>query len=347
MRSCLILILIFLNFSSIRSECPLESLLEPCACVLAIPSHTYLIANDYSPETIIEQQRSIVCENIDDDSFDLESIFIRLSSISDENQTAFDSFLLSNTSVEQIAKNVFHNITFTCLMFQDNRRLTTIDRDAFTSINKYVEIFETLNTNLSNSDEIFSILRPFENLRRLSMHNDRWTRIPPYAFNQTKLSQIWFGLENQRSSQSIESIGAYAFYHLTSLRVLRIFSPSLTTIDRYAFAQRSRSTNNQTLTILLGGSNINSTSFPVTSLTRFRNRRVDLRFYFTTLTFFDEDVFQPFLEANPQSSIELHRTNLFFRCDCRSAWIQLDYQGENRVIGYPCWSNDFSHCSPK
>ena len=259
---------------SLASDCPPDEVTEPCACVIAIPSHTYLIFNDNNPDVAIDQQRSIVCEHIRNVSFDLSAVFARISAFVAENNTAFDSFLLHNTTVDHLPGNVFGNVTFTCLMFQNNERLSRIDARAFAGLNTSVEVFETLNTNLSDGEMIFSILRQFVNLRRISMHNDRLRSIPNYAFNQTNLTQIWFGLETRRTSQPIESIGQYAFYHLVNLRVLRIFSPSLTVVDKYAFAQRQRSTTNTTLHCLIGGEKLNSTSFPLTSLSRFRSRPV-------------------------------------------------------------------------
>jgi hypothetical protein len=334
----------------IQSECPPDSIIEPCSCVLTIPSHTYLLVNDFNPETIYIEQKSIVCENIHNSSFDLQKIFQNLNLYLNSNENDFDSFLLYNTSVKYIPDNVFINITFKGLMFQDNNLLTTINENAFYYFKDYVEIFETLNTNLSDSKIIFSILKQFENLRRVSMHNDRLITIPDYAFNHKNLTSIWFGLETRRTNQPIESIGQYAFYNLPNLKVLRIFSPNLTKINKYAFAQRNRSLSSTVLNIFIGGQMLNSTSFPPTSLSRFRNRPVILHLYYTNLTYLDENIFQPFLETNPSSLIDINLTNINLLCDCQSAWIQYDYlrdidKFENRIYGYKCWSYDFSNCT--
>ena len=143
-------------------------------------------------------------------------------------------------------------------MFQDNYFLTTIDQYAFYNLKDYVEIFETLNTNLSDNEIIFSILKQFQNLRRVSMHNDQITMIPNYAFNHRNLTDIWFGLENRRTYQPIVNIGQYAFYNLPNLKFLRIFSSNLTYINKYSFAQRNRTITNTMLFIYLGSSLLNS-----------------------------------------------------------------------------------------
>lgn len=341
----------FAMISWIATECPPEEILFPCSCVLTIPSHSYFLVNDYNPETIYIEQKSILCEHIANASFDLSMLFEQLSSHLELNETNFDSFLLHNTTIERLPENVFRNITFKGLMFEENRLLTTIDLHAFDSIKDFVEIFETFHTNLSDSETIFSILRTFQSLRRLSMHNDRLTSIPNYALNQTNLTDIWFGLETKRTSQPFETIGQYAFYHLPNLKLLRIHSPQLKTIEKYAFAQQHRSSSNATLLqINLAGENLHSNSFPSTTFTRFRNRPVVLRFFYTNITYLDEAIFQPFLESHPSSVVDLHFTNTRLLCDCRSAWIQNDYlktlrKLENRVYGYKCWSMNFSNCT--
>lgn len=348
---CLFSFIIFnQQYSIINSECPPEFIIEPCTCVLTIPSHTYLLYGDYDPETIYIEKKSIVCEHIHNSSFDLKEIFSNMNSYLNDNETNFDNFLLYNTTVELIPENVFSNVTFKSLMFQDNKLLTTIDLNAFYYMKDYVEVFETLNTNLSDSHTIFSILKQFQSLRRVSMHNDRLTSIPSYAFNHPNLTNIWFGLENRRTRQPIQSIGQYAFYNVPNLKLLRIFSPNLKDISKNAFAQRNRSLVNSILYIYIGGQNLNSESFSLTSLTRFRNRPVFLRMFHTNLTYLDENIFQPFLETNPLSVIDIGSTNINLQCDCRSAWIQYDYlrdvdKLENRVYGYKCWSHDFSNCT--
>ena len=64
----------------------------------------------------------------------------------------------------------------------------------------------------------------------------------------------------------------------------------------------------------------------------------------------DENIFQPFLETNPTSLIDINFTNINLVCDCLSAWIQYDYlknidQLDNRVYGYGCWEYDFTNCT--
>jgi len=319
-------IFIFL-FGFVRTQCPLNILIEPCSC-----------ANE-----------TITCENIHDLSFDLRSIFIKFSLISAKQD--FRNFLLSNTSIEFLPNNVFVNITFENLIFRNNFALTNIDSNAFTSFENQIESFQTLNTNLSDSQQLFSLIRQFRNLRYLSLQNDRLTFIPDYAFNHTNLTHIYFGLEYTNQSQPIERIGDYAFYHLPNLHFLRIFSPNLTRITKYALAQQKRYSNDELhsnmLELYMGGQGLNSTSFELTSLNRFRNRFVFLRFYNTNITYLDENIFQPFLESNPSSIVDIGSTNRLFNCSCQSAWIQKDYffnrhQMENRVYGYPCWIYDFT-----
>lgn len=339
----------------IHSECPPGFILKPCVCKPSIPSYSYFLFDEDNAEPKTTQKPSIVCENIHNASFDIQAIFSKFSAfnsaISNQNVTSFDSFLLHNTTIRHLPDNVFINITFKNLLFQDNFQLTTIHKNAFFNFKNDVELFQTVNTNLSDTDTIFSIIGQFQNLRRLSMHNDRLKYIPSYAFNHKNLTHIWFGLEYPRKSQPIEHIGKYAFYNVPNLQFLRIFSPKLTKINKYAFAQRNRYTSStgisNMLEIYLGGENLVSTSFEPTSFNRFRNRFVFVRFYYTSITYLDENIFQPFLESNPSSLIDISSSNTMFECDCRSGWIQNDYfknvdRLDNRVYGYRCWAYDFT-----
>lgn len=333
MSKFVILLLCFLH--SIHCLCPPSFILQPCLCIEDVNSG-----------------KSIVCEHFHQSSLDLPSIFAKLSSYQTftDKDTAFDHFLLSNTSVEYLPENVFSNVTFKTLRFRNNQRLTTIDRNAFRKSQNQIEVFETLNTNLSDTETIFFIIKQLSHLRFLSLQNDRLKYIPSYAFNHINLTHIYFGLEQIEQSQPIESIGDYAFYNLPNLQFLRIFSPNLRQIKKYAFAQRyrydSEDRRGSMLELYLGGKGFHSKSFPITSLTRFRNRFVFLRLYNTSMTYLDEQVFQPFLESNPSSLLDINTSNRLFQCHCQSAWIQIDYfkhrdQLENRVYGYPCWDYQF------
>lgn len=325
-------------------ECPNDIFIEPCECVLTIPSHSYFLFNDNNPETIYLEEKSIVCENIHNSTFDLRAIFLSI------NASNFDNFLLYNTTIRHLPANVFHEFSFKSLMFQDNPHLTTIDENAFTFFADSVEVFESLNNNFSDSEMIFRMFKQFSRLRRVSMHNDRLTSIPDYAFNHSNLTDIWFGAEYQRANQPIESIGQYAFYNVPNLKFLRIFSSNLTRIQKYSFALRNRSPSSPILRLYLGGSKLDSDSFPLTSLTRFRSRMVLLRLYSTSLIYLPEEIFQPFLESHPSSIIDMNFSNQKLTCDCRSAWIQRDYLHEinpldNRILGYKCWSMNSSNCT--
>ena len=353
-------IILFFNqyIHLIDNQCPPDSIINPCSCIRTELSRA---SKNENSETTINEQKSIICQHINNSSFDLQPIFLKLTSFSSlrsvENQNLihFDSFFLYNTTVKYLPDNVFKSITFKVLMLKDNFQLTTINKNAFSYFKNYVEVFETINTNLSDSNTIFTIIKQFQYLRILSMHNDRLKFIPNYAFNHTYLTHIYFGHEYLNTSQPIETIGDYAFYNLPNLQFLRIFSPYLRKINKYTFAQRNRFLFNNDLSsmleLYLGGEMLDSTSFELTSLNRFRNRFVFIRFYYTSIKYLEENVFQPFLESNPSSLIDINPTNVLFKCHCRSAWIQNDYfrnidQLDNRVYGYQCWEYDFTkHCT--
>ncbi|CAF0855921.1 unnamed protein product [Didymodactylos carnosus] len=349
------------------SACPPPSVIFPCRCALFVLPQTYTLFFDRS-EIFLENGKSIVCEYLKD-IIDLKELFQNLSSnvSSTPAEKHFDTFYLLNTVQKEIPENVFSDITFTNLQFQQNLHLTYIHPNAFTLTNSYVKIFETLNTNLSNDFpkeyDIFDVLTKFTNIRRISMQNDSLTSIPDYAFRQrannsnysiqSSLEQLWFGIEGI-ASQKFSSIGQYAFYELPNLRFLRLFSDNMTKIQKYSLAFKNRvnswNLNNQYMEVYLGSKSLSSESFEPTSLTRFRSRHIFLRLYSTAMSYLDENIFQPFLESNSQSAIDIARSFESWSCDCRSSWIQRDYRLENydidnRVYGYRCWDYDFKNCT--
>jgi hypothetical protein len=80
MFSNIFVILIFTkNLHLINSECPPDSIIKPCSCIPSISSYTYQLLNVGKSETINTQQKSIVCEHIHNSSFNLQSVFLKLS----------------------------------------------------------------------------------------------------------------------------------------------------------------------------------------------------------------------------------------------------------------------------
>jgi hypothetical protein len=336
-----------------NGECPPKAQFYPCTCVQSVSS----VTDEYffSSINVTTYGRSILCENIDT-ILNLQTIFKNLTKILFNEYQNFDSFSLRNTKLKEIPSNVFGNLTFLTIQFKDNPYLSTIHPESFTKINaKSVRVFETSNTNLSET--IFqTVLSQFENLLKITMLNDNVQYIPSYAFRQSKLEQIWFGIEGGIDKQPLQSIDCYAFYHLNSLEFLRIFSDDLSRFDRNSLALE-RNPEMRHLELFIGGRQISSKSFPLTSLAQFGGRNVFLRFSGTSnLKYLDENIFKPFLEADQsKSSIDVAWSEGITwqipTCPCEMYWIQRDYFHptnftlfDNRVFGYPCWNYDFSSC---
>ena len=184
---------------SLESECPPNSTIEPCFCIPDIPYDIFPPHYELRPQITAIHGKSIVCENIDNSSFDLRSVFLRLSSIladdTSRNQTHFDGFFLHNTLIRHLPENVSDQLTFSGVIFHKNPLLTSIDANAFAGTREYLEVFQTFNTNLSETSGLFPALRTLINLRMVSMHDDQLQSIPDYAFNHTRLTEIWLGLE--------------------------------------------------------------------------------------------------------------------------------------------------------
>ncbi|CAF3959161.1 unnamed protein product [Rotaria sordida] len=327
--------------------------MESCLCIESNSSNDQTVLYPTLTETIPIRQKSIVCEHIENSFLDLRSIFIKLSIIlttnkQSDNLTKFNDFLLHNTQINHLSENVFGNITFSNIILYHNPLLNSIDVNAFNNTENYVEVFRTLNTSLSNSHNLFTIIKKFHNLKFFSMENDKLQSIPDYAFNHTELRYIWLGVDFRQTLQPLDHIGKYPFYNVPNLTSLRIFSPLLTKIGKYSLAISRRSTLivddlNHMLYIDIGGSMLNASSFEPTSLTRFRNRPLFLRLYNTSIDYLDEKIFQPFLETHPSSLLGVQDSNISRTCDYRSLWIKDEYctninWRENRVYGTTCCS---------
>ena len=341
-----VVLLILLQYSIlVTTQCPSNFLIEPCLCIPNNSSYNRMVLYSTLEEMISLREKSIVCEHINTSSFDLRSIFIKLSTeLRTTNQTLlFNDFLLYDTQIHHLPANLFGNLTFSDIKLYDNPLLSSIDIDTFDSTRNTIEAFQTLNSNLSET--IFPILQQFHHLRFLIMNNDSIQSLPDYAFNHTELVHIGLGNHQKQTFQPLIHLGKYPFYHLPNLILLRIVSPLLTTIRKYSFAMNRRlgsnaNDPNSMLYIEMSGSKINGSSFEPTSLTRFRNQPVFLRLFYTSIDYFDEQIFQPFLETHPSSLLGIDYSNISQTCDDRSAWIRDEYcriNGVgNRVYGTAC-----------
>lgn len=324
----------------VKSRCPSNALIDPCFCIEKSSSSdqtAYYVVSINGSYTEI-RGTSIVCANIPSSSFDLRSVFTKLqNSLSRNNQTRFNQFLLYNTQIKHLAKNLFRNVTFSHILFYNNPLLNSIDIDAFDNTRDSIEQFQTMNTGLSDSDSLFTIVRQLKNLKRFSMANDQMKSIPDSAFNNPSLEEIAFGKMSYPTytPMPIVHIGDNPFYNVPNLSSLMIVSPFLTKIGKYSLAVNVQSTS--TLRIEIHGSRLTGSSFQSTSFTRFRGRQVSLNFQQTNIEYLDENIFQPFLATNQLSTLYLSESNISRTCDYRSSWIKNEYCSY-RIYGTVCCS---------
>ena len=342
-NACITSILLFIVFQYaivVNTQCPSNSLIEPCLCIEKSSSSNQVAYYTVVINGIYTEIRgtSIVCANIQSSSFDLRSIFTRLSNLrSRNNQTRYNQFLLYNTQIKYLPKNLFRSVTFSHIMLYNNPLLNSIDIDAFDNTRNYVEQFQTMNTNLSDSDTLFTIIKQFNNLESFSMADDKIKSIPDYAFNNPELRDISLGRRSYPTSAQLPliHIGDYPFYNVPNLSSLTISSPFLTKIGKYSLALNVQSTS--ALRIEINGLMLTGSSFEPTSLTRFRGRSVYLNFQNTSIEYLDEKIFQPFLATHQSSSIYLYESKISRTCDYRSSWVKDEYC-PSRIYGTACCS---------
>ena len=181
-------------------------------------------------------------------------------------------------------------------------------------------------------------------------------RIPEKFFKdifgfQKRVSVISFN-QNFQLLKKIESIGNNAFYELNNLEHLRLYSQSLSHIPSNAFAFRNSS--NVKLIIFLNYNDLISSSFSIGAFTNAK-RPLGLFLDRNKITYFDENIFSPFLSLSPQNSMDL-QNNPINCSDCRNYWMIKEKRNiESKVSNAQCGGGegksifdprviDFVHC---
>jgi hypothetical protein len=167
------------------------------------------------------------------------------------------------------------------------------------------------------------MLSSFINLEKLLINRTQISEIPSYAFRpiigiQSKLSYI--SLEGNK----IEKIGNYSFYELKNLTFLSFTGNpvKLISMNSFDFKNFSNQTFELDFNII---STLDNSSFAINSFSNIKRRTLIHFGSVPNLKYFDETIFLPFFESNPENNIHLeyagkYRTNL--DCDdCRSYWL--------------------------
>ncbi|KPM05258.1 hypothetical protein QR98_0037190 [Sarcoptes scabiei] len=278
-------------------------------------------------------------------------------------QKRFDEFVLQNSAISEIPRNLFGDIIFYAVKFENCPELTSIHPQAFQITEPFIEELSIKRTRLGNERwklrDTFNAITSLTNLRALYLQSSGLNAIPHHAFRplkgrfQRKLVKIAINYPNAREN-SIRQIGSYAFYYLSNLKTIDLSVNSIEKIYKNAFSFRWEST--ETLTINLAGNNLTDNNIESGAFVE-TQRPIKLilgegEFGNPELKHLEERVFRPLLNENEKNVITFHSSQNQnggnrLHCDCQSRWIFNEVgKIRNGLKDIMCVSNGSWECLP-
>jgi hypothetical protein len=293
-------------------DCPNPQIFKPCEC---ISSNIYCSGNE---------------------TLQLKDIFHRMSIGLDKDKKHFKEFYLDNTAINELPENTFEDITFDSIKIQNAKNLSLIHTLAFSASNLYLKRFFVSNSSIKNSPpnhNIFTAISSMVGLEYLFIINSLIDEIPENAFRLSKdqqknLSEIYL------FSNKIRKVGDNAFQDLISLKELDLHNNTIDHISGKSF--NFRESSEKITRIFLNGCLLNSSSFEIGAFDNL-NRPTELGFnlydQINYVTYFDERIFEPFLDKNKNNQI----ISKALDCnDCRSFWLHKNEKYHPQIQDSAC-----------
>lgn len=296
---------IHIIIKDVTANCPMNYLINPCKC----------------------SEGRITCDG--EYNFNVRAVFHKLNrSLRYNEDRTFEQFTLNNTEIAELPDNVFGDVRFSSIKIVDALSLRRIAPNAFGTSGQFIQEFIVMGESLLGEEafasDLFDALNSLSNAKKIWLNRNRLRSIPTVAFG--KNPTVNFQLEelnlNKFSSRNgfIKTIGNFAFYYLNNLKYLYLSHQRINYLPANAFDFERPS--NQTLYIYIGNNKLNNTSFEKGIFLNSK-RPIHLELYWNPdLTYLDEKVFSPFLQANKLNRISLQDNPL--TCDCNSHWIIRD-----------------------
>lgn len=299
--------LVLINISLIKSECPKQELLSPCTCILSW------------------WEAYITCNG----DIDIKSVFLKLSQNLPDDKKQFRDLQISNTPIHELEANTFSQITFGYIAINNAKNLTAININAFNGTDLVTTNLAFNNAPLVNKKSthfIFDIINKFINLQIVSISNSNIEEIPSYAFNSLKyLSGIYF-------TGSLKSIQDDAFYNLHTLNFLDITNNKLDVIHTDAFKFKDQS--EVTFIIIIDCYMFNTSHIENNSLTNI-GRPVRIWSEVCKTDYLDAKKFKPFFDDNDSNIIWSKDFNISCN-DQRDDWLIKSGKYSSKVKGLTC-----------
>jgi hypothetical protein len=253
---------------------------------------------------------------------DFDAIFTKLSKTLTSEQKYFKQFIFSNRNNTKLTANLFQDILFETIAFQDSA-LTEIHPDAFGQNYNYTKTFVFWDNWSLTSHVLFDVVTRFELAEYVSLVAVSYSGLDVSVLRQGHQKHLK-SLELMLAWNNDLQLNGNIFKHLTALTYLSLWADNLTYIGDNAFAMDEPS--NSTLHISLRDNhNLLPSSFARNSLIGInRPTSIDLSNSQTIskITYFPEDVFGPFFAANPLNVIGAFDSSNFDCQDCKSYWLK-------------------------
>ncbi len=308
------LILFYTSIGFILALCPTSEILNPCKC----------------------DQNGISCGG--NDAFNLKNIFKSIDQKLSGSEKHFERFYLNNTAITELEENTFFEITFDSIEISNATKLKLINSKSLNATNSVTKVFSVNmdslntynNTPLTDSPpthDIFLMLSSIINLETVNLLSTNISKIPSNAFQSINGS-----LNNLKtidfSHSPILEIGDKPFATLKNLNYLSFLETNISSIPKTAFHFENDS--NELFQLDLRRTNLKGTSFAVDSLNNLKRPTIIYLGYYQNLTFLDQNIFQPFFEANVKNEISFFQNGYFDCDDCRSYWMRKEPKYNDR-----------------
>ena len=241
----------------------------------------------------------------------------------------FYKILINNQAIDEIGENIFHNSTFREIKIYGCSGLKFFNKNAFSkTLTKTEKITISFNERLGDLS-VFQAINKLTAVREIELTYNNLSEIPSQAFNNNQ-TNLW---HLTISGPSINKIGQRSFISLVNLKELHIGGTNIDFIPDFAFELKD-STNYPIYIYLDNSSMISSNSFAENAFANTR-RPTLLNLNNNKITFLNETVFLPLLQANNLNKINMYGVQGFDCNDCENNWIKTNSMF-NKIVLLKC-----------
>ena len=212
--------------------------------------------------------------------------------------------------------------------------LKRIHQQAFESSSRTTRILWIdgldIDINATAPYSLLDLVNSFERLEQLRIA-EMFPILQDRAFSENLTSLT-------RLELIITELNGSPFYNLPNLKTLDLKYGNISYISSNTFKFKDRKADS--LFIMLSGNKLNGSSFEIGAFMNISGS-VDLDLSYNQITYLDEQVFAPFLNAHQDNKINLYKNPM--NCsDCRSYWVFKNekWKTNNKIYDSYCNGNN-------